>query len=421
MSLAAKNSWPAERKPRSEARGSASSPAPARQLLLDVSNIARNDARTGIQRVVRAIVSALQQVELAGVRVRLVAADRTTFYRRLPDDWLEGAKPDRELRLHDHPPVNVRPGDIFFGLDFTSSILPHHEERLVAWRQKGVEIRLVVYDLLPLTHGRWFTLKMRRNFRRWLNLVERRADGVVAISKSVADEFAAWQRRPRLRARRTVPVATARLGSDISATLPSRGLPEDSEIVLSWMQERPTLLMVGTIEPRKGYQQAIAAFEWLKRETPEAPQLLVIGRGGWKTEPLQQKMRKLAQAHGQFRWIDSASDEFLEHIYRRASGLLVASEGEGFGLPIVEALSHGKRVLARDLPVFRELEGPGVSFFEGRTGAQLGKAIMQWLGDGGGESALILHRTASWTDTAAALSDLLIPSNAQQQTESHGL
>ncbi|QNP46499.1 glycosyltransferase family 4 protein [Sphingomonas sediminicola] len=419
MNLAAKNRWPADEK---VGLGDAAkvAPAPSRQLLLDVSNIAKNDARTGIQRVVRAVVAALQHVDLQGISVRLIAADKTTFYRRLPDNWLQEARPGRELRLLDHPPVRVRRGDIFFGLDFTSSILPHHEDRLAAWRSEGVEIRLVLYDLLPLTHGRWFTMKMRRNFRRWLNLVERRADRIVAISESVANEFAAWQRRPRIRARRNIPVSTARLGSDISASLPSKGLPGDSESVLSWMRQGRTLLMVGTIEPRKGYEQAVAAFEWLKREGDKATQFLVIGRGGWKTEQLQQKMRMLSQANRQFRWIDSASDEFLEHIYRRASGLLVASEGEGFGLPIVEALSHGKPVLARDLAVFRELEGPGVSFFEGRTGAQLGNAIVNWLEENARDGTAVLRRTASWTEAAAMLSDLLISPSTQTETERPG-
>jgi glycosyltransferase involved in cell wall biosynthesis len=269
--------------------------------------------------------------------------------------------------------VNVRRGDIFLGLDFASSILPFHEERIAEWRSRGVEIRLVIYDLLPLTHGRWFTFRTRRNFRRWLKLIERRADSIIAISDSVANEFAAWQRRPRFRIRRHVPVSTARLGSDISASLPSRGLPADSGAILSWTEQRPTVLMVGTIEPRKGHEHAMAAFEWL-----------------WSRKA-------------------DARDEFLECIYRRVAGLLVASEGEGFGLPIVEALSHGRRVLARDLPVFRELEGPGVSFFEGRSGAQLGHTIDKWLRTSNDEPALVVRHTATWDETAASLIALIVP------------
>lgn len=390
--------------------------APQRQLFLDVSNIAKNDARTGIQRVVRAIASALKSRQLPGVSVRLVAADRATFYRTLPDDWLETSYPGRELKLADHPKVNVRSGDIFFGLDFASSILPHHNDRLARWREEGVEIHILVYDLLPLTHGRWFTLRMRRNFRRWLKLIERRADRAIAISQSVADEFAAWQRRPQLRPRRIVPMSTARLGSDISASLPSVGLPAGCEAFLSWVEQRPTVLMVSTIEPRKGHEQAIAAFEHLWATEPQGPQLLVIGRGGWKTRPLQEKMRRLAARNDRFRWLDGASDEFLEHVYRRVAGLLVASEGEGFGLPIVEALSHGRPVLARDLPVFRELSGPGVTYFQGRSAQQLGRAIDGWLKLSDATSALTLRPTTTWDESADELAAILLPLHLRQSS-----
>ena len=380
--------------------------ASARQLLLDVSHIARHDARTGIQRVVRAIASALQRQSLPDVRVKLVAADRTFFYRYLPDDWLQKQEPDRVLSLGDLDAVTVEKGDIFFGLDFCASILREHEDRLADWRAQGVELNIVLYDLLPVTHGHWFTFKMRRNFRKWLKLVERHADRVVAISDSVAEQFAARQKLDR--DSRPLQIVTARLGSDISASLPSWGLPPDSGAVLDWLESHPTILMVGTVEPRKGYEQVVAAFEHLWKHQPNPPQLLIIGRGGWKTDKLQRTMRR-ASGHGQFLWLDQASDEYLEQIYSRATGLLVASEGEGFGLPIVEGLSHGLPVLARDLPVFRELQGSGVSFFSSSTPAELASAVSRWISSSADGKVRIVRATTSWDDTASALAAAIIP------------
>ena len=402
-----------EARPRSDYAGGVLASAPPRQLLLDVSNIARSDARTGIQRVVRALVSAFQRVEVPGLTVRLVAADRLTRYRYLPDDWLETAGGDRHLLLDQFESVDVRRNDIFLGLDFTASILPRHESQLAAWRELGVEITILVYDLLPLTHGRWFSWRMRRNFRRWLRVIENQADSVIAISASAAREFEAWNRQRRLRPRRRVAVAAARLGGDISATLPSRGLPENGKQILAWMERRPTVLMVGTIEPRKGYGHALAAFErlWRKRE---GPQLLVIGRGGWKTKRLQERMRRVCGGNSHFMWLDSVSDEFLEYIYAKAAGLLVASEGEGFGLPIVESLSHGRPVLVRDLPVFRELAGPGVTFFSARTARDLAEAVELWLRDNRNGPAIPPRAVSSWDQTAAEILGLILPSTPRQ-------
>lgn len=379
-----------------------------RQILIDVSTIAQVDARTGIQRVVRAVASALQKLSTPSATVRLIAASRTSFYRVLPDNWLSGPA-GRRLDLSTLPPVSANAGDIFFGLDFSTSILPQHEQQIAQWRRSGVSISIVLYDLLPMSDGKWFTFRMRGNFRRWLKFTKRHADLVIAISRTVADQFEEWQDRSWLAPARRVPVAVARLGSDISASLPSRGLPSDSQAILEWMGSRPTVLMVGTVEPRKGHSQALDAFRLLWQDR-DGPQLLMIGRAGWKTSRLQSKLREAAAQESRFNWLEGPSDEFLEQIYQRASGLLVASNGEGFGLPIVEGLSHGLPILVRDLPVFRELEGPGVTFFAGRSASDLAQALIDWRDSGGGTSSTLDWRTHSWGETASDIMALLLSS-----------
>ena len=57
------------------------------------------------------------------------------------------------------------------------------------------------------------------------------------------------------------------------------------------------------------------------------------------------------------------SDEGLCLLYNSCSGLLMASRGEGWGLPLVEAAMHRRFVLARDLPVFREQGLPNILYF----------------------------------------------------------
>lgn len=103
-------------------------------------------------------------------------------------------------------------------------------------------------------------------------------------------------------------------------------------------------------------------------------------------------------------WLESVSDEFLQGLYDHAAGLLVTSKGEGFGLPLIEALAHGRRVLARDLPVFRELAAPGITFFNSDSRAKLGAAIKHWLEDHAGDEPSLVHsRHRSWEVTAAQI------------------
>jgi len=73
------------------------------------------------------------------------------------------------------------------------------------------------------------------------------------------------------------------------------------------------------------------------------------------------------------------SDEYLEQLYGACGCLIAASEGEGYGLPLVEAARHGKPVLARDIPVFREVAGDHARYFKGLAPEDLAAAVTHWL------------------------------------------
>ena len=78
-------------------------------------------------------------------------------------------------------------------------------------------------------------------------------------------------------------------------------------------------------------------------------------------------------------WMQDASDAMLDRVYARARLLLAASLGEGFGLPLVEAARHGLPIVARDLPVFREVAGEHAYYFSGTSADDLPTALTAWL------------------------------------------
>ena len=77
--------------------------------------------------------------------------------------------------------------------------------------------------------------------------------------------------------------------------------------------------------------------------------------------------------------MEGVSDEFLGKIYAASSVLLAASQGEGFGLPLIEAARHGVPIVARDIPVFREVAGAYAFYFRGTAPEDLASAIESWL------------------------------------------
>jgi glycosyltransferase involved in cell wall biosynthesis len=329
------------------------------QLLVDVSVIYRSDARTGIQRVVRAVWTKLEEKGHADYDLIPVVATRRRSYRAAPTDFLH--RSDRPA-LKELPRLSRRmAGDIYFGLDLGAHILPARAPELLRWRRQGCRLAVMVFDLLPVQRPEWFSTKLTRNFRKWLNFVGNNADDVICISHAVAGAFRAWMAG----AGRPDPppsVHTVRLGSDLDASVPSSGLTAHEARVLDQWGGREFLLSVGTIEPRKGHSVLLDAMEVAWQSEPEL-RLVIVGQPGWHTETLQQRMTALAAGNSRFLWFANSSDEMLARLYEKCSGVVAASLDEGFGLPIQEALGHGCPVLARDIPVFRELASPGLNYF----------------------------------------------------------
>jgi glycosyltransferase involved in cell wall biosynthesis len=100
------------------------------------------------------------------------------------------------------------------------------------------------------------------------------------------------------------------------------------------------------------------------------------------------------------------TDEGLERLYEACRGLFVASLGEGFGLPLAEAMMQGRHVLARDLPVFREQNLPNVLFFEDDAPDSLGDQIMALARLGPLSPGLKLN-LPTWNDSVNSLLDHL--------------
>lgn len=356
----------------------ASSSNSTRQLLVDVSVIHQSDARTGIQRVVRELLLQLLRTPPAGYSVCPVFATRQHGYRYAAPNFLDPpVQVSDALVSPETTDVQVECGDLFLGLDLAAHLLPRHQAQVLQWKRNGVKVHVLVYDLLPLQHPEWFKPKTTRNFNRWIKWVASYADSAICISETVKIQLHTWLDTNFGIPPSFLPASTIVLGADIDDSASSRGLPADAQSLLVRLRNTSSLLMVSTLEPRKGYDQALAAFEQLWQMGNESL-LVIVGRPGWNTEVLQKRLRCHPQAGQRLFWLEDVSDEYLNHLYAECGGVLVASRAEGFGLPLIEATLHNKPVLARDLPVFREIGLPGVTFFCGESASSLATAISDW-------------------------------------------
>lgn len=356
-----------------------------KQLLIDVSTLVRHDLKTGIERVVRSVLVELLTNPPEGFRVEPVfAIDQEPGYRYARQFTL------RFLECPDHflvdEPVEVMKGDIFFGLDFQPHLVPQQTEFYSHLNRIGAEVYFVLYDLLPILRPDVFPEDLLPLFSTWLNTIAQ-TDGVICISRAVADDMNEWLAVYSTQRLSPFKLGWFHLGADAISSVSTSGLPDDAEKVLSTIMIRPTFLMVGTIEPRKGYLQTLAAFEQLWMQGIEV-NLVIVGHVGWDILPDSQrrtipeivrKIKNSPELNHRLVWLADISDEYLEKIYKASKCLIAASEGEGFGLPLIEAAQHKLPIIARDIPVFREVAVNNAFYFSGLKPTELAKAIKDWL------------------------------------------
>lgn len=351
------------------------SPGP-RQLLVDVSELVVRDVKSGIQRVVRSLLLEMLHAPPAGFRVEPVYATAGHEGYRYARHWTMaflGAPPDGFV----DDGVEARQGDVFLALDLNHEIPRAQAPMYRQWRDLGVRTYFVVYDLLPVRMPQYFPPGAAQAHADWLDVVAQ-ADGALCISRAVANDLQAWLGEHPANRVKPVHVAWFHLGCDLENSAPTTDLPDDAEALLAQFSIQPTFLMVGTIEPRKGHAQTLAAFERLWAQGTDA-NLVLVGKQGWMVEDLVRRLQTHAEAQRHLFWFPDASDAFLERIYAASTCLVAASEGEGFGLPLIEAARHGLPIIARDIAVFREVAGDHAFYFSGLDADSLADALQVWL------------------------------------------
>ena len=349
-------------------------PLGASQILYDVTVLGEHDARTGIQRVVRAMLHQLVSREIPGYRLEPVRMDGSVLRYARDFTWrvlgVSSALPDEVC--------TTGPGDIYLSVDWVPDRLPQVEAWLAAFRRRGGRVVIGVHDLLPLQLPQFFPDFMPRVTRRWFETSLRVADQFVCVSATVADEVARQGHRLLKPGFGPIGVDVVHNAAGLVDSLPSTGRPADAAAALREMASRPTFLMVGTIEPRKGHAQVLAGFDLLWREGLNVG-LVMVGKQGWMMDELAGRVSLNPERGRRLTWVSQVSDEYLADLYGAATALIAASEGEGFGLPLVEAGEVGTALIARDIPVFREVAEGHAFFFEGLQPADLAEAIRRWL------------------------------------------
>lgn len=353
-------------------------PLPCPQgLLVDVSPLDES-ARSGIARVTIELARALA-LHGGVTLVRATDAGFVVDHRHTAEVWPTGA-PAGDKRAG--PPLLL-----------SAAVQPGNA--MSAWQRSVAQVHTaggryvqIVHDLIPITHPDFFPGGMRRHFPEWLELVVGDADVVLCDSNATRRDLSAWVADQGV-AVRVPEFGVITLAPFLASHEPARPDPTATT--------RPAhILTVGTVEPRKGVECVWAAAQELRGHEP-AITFTVAGSPGWGCDGL---IARLRDSHRDpsvpLTWLERVDDSTLARLYQSADLVLQPSRAEGFGLPLAEATALQVPVLARDLPVFREIVADDRSFFA--TDADLVPALLDRLSDR--EPAMAVRPGWSWADTA---------------------
>lgn len=258
----------------------------------------------------------------------------------------------------------------------------------------------VIYDLIPMTHPDFVENEGKELFIKKIPDLARKVRRYIGISKLVSEELQNYLTNHFPENKYQVDFFL--LGSDFKP----RVLKE--EILLrpqykNHFESGPVWLVVGTIEPRKNHTFILNAFEEIWKSGGK-DKLLIIGRIGWKCEEILNRFQNHKELNDNlFVYVD-ANDEELAYAYNHAEGLIFASFVEGFGLPIVEAMASGIKVLCSDIPVFREVGGNYPHYFQLNNS----KELLQKINDTRGLKQTNKKKWLTWDESAIHLFEKVI-------------
>lgn len=211
----------------------------------------------------------------------------------------------------------------------------------------------VIHDLTPILFPQW------HNFNSWflqklfLPGILKRAAHIISVSRSTQRDLIKY-----------VPSAKEKIKVIYPGVSHNNIQNVEEEQEYPWEVEQPFILYVGTLEPRKNIATLIRAFDLLKKDRRNDDlELWLIGQRGWKNEQIDRALE--SSPH-----LDSihlkgyVPLKRLKKAYQNCSVFVYPSLYEGFGLPIIEALHHGAKVVTSNNSSLGEVGGEWVALIE---------------------------------------------------------
>ena len=222
------------------------------------------------------------------------------------------------------------------------------------WLDERPDLHCVffVHDLLPIDYPEFWPPGHEDRFMQRLDCIIARATAIVTSSQEVKLRI---EREYSRRGLRPVPILAVPFAA--RPMMPASRKPPVTS-------DRPYFLIVGTLEPRKNHLFILNVWRHLAEMMSTPPRLVVVGKRAWNSEAIFDMIERSPCLRSSVYQVYGLADDALRQLLSQARALLMPSFAEGFGIPVIEALSLGVPVVASDIPIFNEVTKGTATFLD---------------------------------------------------------
>jgi glycosyltransferase involved in cell wall biosynthesis len=276
--------------------------------------------------------------------------------------------------------------------------LIHYSAPIVP-RSGRTPVSATIHDVFPLSSPDAFTGRGVRLMRGSLHHLASRAVRIGCSSE--ATKLACERFGFRAERLQTIP-----LGVAVAPPGEGRDAIESAPVRARFGLERPFVLWVGTVEPRKNLGAVLSISSQLAGRGMD---LVLVGPQGWANA--SDEVQRAAAAEDNVRWLGRVTDRERDGLYRAAEVFVFPSFEEGFGLPVIEAMAQGTPVVTSAGTATEEAAGGCAALVDPADRPALWEATRRLLDEPGERERMTASgrawaQTQTWERCAAAYEDL---------------
>jgi glycosyltransferase involved in cell wall biosynthesis len=261
------------------------------------------------------------------------------------------------------------------------------------WLRRRPDLRAIfmLHDVIPLQHPELVSEGGRLAQDWMLRSVIRRASGLITTTQAATRKVMATLRQHGLP---EIPLCSQHL--PVSEVFLHNEPPNEA------LRQQPYFVICGTIEPRKNHLLLLKVWSRLvQRVGHAAPRLVIVGSPGYQGQQILRQFQQAPALRNHVVVLSGMASPSLRHVMANAQAVLTPSLAEGFGLPLIEALTIGTPVLASDLPTHREVGGDLAIYLDPSDDVAWFDAIMSIVEDDT-ETAMLRQRIGCYRPVTAS-------------------